>query len=71
MKEKLKKIEETFIEERAINLGKQCKNEYIIYNFYNLTKDNAIVKRMSKEHYTDNTFTKCKKCSKNTLINIE
>lgn len=69
MNEKLKKIEEIFIEERDINLGKQCKGEYIIYNFYNLTKDNAIVKRMCKEHYTDDTLNECKKTSKKTLIN--
>lgn len=69
MNEKLKKIEETFIEERDISLGKQCKGEYIIYNFYNLTKDNSIVKRMSKEHYSDSTLNQCKKCSKRTLLN--
>lgn len=33
MNEKLKQIEKTFLEEREINLGKQCKGEYIIYNF--------------------------------------
>lgn len=69
MNEKLKKIEEAFIKKRGINLGKQCKGEYIIYNFYNLTKDDVIVKRMSKEHYTDDTFDECKKVSKKTLIN--
>lgn len=69
MKEKLREIEETFIKEKDINLGKQCVGEYIIYNFYNLTRDNSTVKRMCKEHYTDNTLNECKKCSKKTLIN--
>lgn len=33
LNEKLKEIGKTFIEERDISLGKQCKGEYIIYNF--------------------------------------
>ena len=69
MNEKLKQIEKTFLEEREINLGKQCKGEYIIYNFYNLTTDNSTVKRMSKEHYSDNSLNELKKSSKHTRIN--
>lgn len=69
MNEKLKVVEKALIEERAINLGKQCANEYIIYNFYNITKDNSVVKRMSKEHYSDSTLTNCKKTSKETMLN--
>ena len=65
MNEKLKQIEKIFVEEREINLGKQCKGEYIIYKFYNLTTDNSTVKRMCKEHYSDNSF----KSSNHTLIN--
>lgn len=67
--EKIKHIEKVFKEERAINLGKQCKGEYIIYEFYNLTKDNSIVKRMEKSHYSDSTLSECKKASKQTLLN--
>lgn len=69
MGEKLKQIEKELIEERAVNLGKQCKGEYIVYNFYNITKDNSVVKRMCKEHYSDSTLSELKKCSKNTFIN--
>ena len=69
MNEKLKQIEKTFLEEREISLGKQCKGEYIIYNFYNLTTDNSTVKRMGKEYYSDSSFKKLKKSSKHTLIN--
>ncbi len=69
MNEKLKQIEKVFLEERDINIGKQCKGEYIIYNFYCLTKDNKIVKRMCKEHYSDSSLNELKKSSKRTLIN--
>lgn len=69
MNEKLKQIEKTFLEEREINLGKQCKSEYIIYNFYNLTGNNATVKRMCKEHYSDSSLNELKKSSKHTLLN--
>lgn len=69
MNEKLKQIEKTFLEEREINLGKQCKGEYIIYNFYNLTSDNKTVKSMSKEHYSDNSLNELEKSSKRPLIN--
>ena len=69
MNEKLKQIEKTFLEERQINLGKQCKGEYIIYNFYNLTTDNSTVKRMCKEHYSDSSLNELKKSSKNTRLN--
>lgn len=69
MKEKLKQIEKVLIEEREINLGKQCKEEYIIYNFYHINKDNSVVKRMCKEHYSDSTLSQLKKRSKHTLIN--
>ena len=69
MNEKLKQIEKIFVEKREINLGKQCKGEYIIYNFYNLTTDNSTVKRMCKEYYSDNSFNELKKSSKHTLIN--
>ena len=69
MNEKLKQIEKTLLEKGQINLGKQCKGEYIIYNFYNLTNDNKIMMRMCKEHYSDSSFNELKKSSKNTLIN--
>lgn len=69
MNEKLKQIEKIFLEEGEINLGKQCKNEYIVYNFYNLTTDNSTVKKMCKEHYSDSSFNEPKKYSKPTLIN--
>lgn len=69
MNEKLKQIEKIFLEERDINLGKQCKGEYIIYNFYNLTRDNTTVKRMCKEHYSDSSLNELKKSSKRTLFN--
>lgn len=69
MNEKLKHIEKIFLEKREINLGKQCKGEYIIYNFYNLTSDNKTVKSMSKEYYSDNSLNELKKSSKRPLIN--
>lgn len=69
MSEKLKQIEKVLIEEREVNLGKQCSKEYIIYNFYHISEDNSVVKRMCKEHYSDNTFSEKKKISKKTLIN--
>lgn len=68
MNEKLKQIERELIENRIVDLGKQCKNEYIIYSFYNISIDNSVVKRMSKEHYSDSTFSCLKKRSKNTRI---
>lgn len=67
--EKLKEIEKVLLEERSIDLGKQCKGEYIIYNFYNITSDNSVVKRMCKEHYSDSSLKELRKCSKHTLIN--
>lgn len=69
IQKKLKQIEKTFLEEREINLGKQCKGEYIVYNFYNITTDNTTVKRMCKEHYADSSCKTIKKSSKHTLIN--
>lgn len=66
---KIERDRRNLIKEKDINLGKQCVGEYIIYNFYNLTRDNSTVKRMCKEHYKDNTLNECKKCSKKTLIN--
>lgn len=69
MNEKLKQIEKLLIEERGVELGKQCKGEYIVYEFYFLSNDNSVVRRMCKYHYTDSTLSVCKKNSKNTLIN--
>ena len=67
--EKLKQIEKILIEERGIELGKRCSAEYIVYEFYFITNDNSVVRRMCKYHYTDSTLLVCKKKSKNTLIN--
>lgn len=69
MNEKLNQIEKLLIEERGVELGKQCKGEYIVYEFYFPTNDNSVVRRMCKYHYTDNTLSVCKKQSKNTFIN--
>lgn len=67
--EKLKGIEKVLLEERVVDLGKQCEGEYIIYSFYNVASDNGVVKRMCKEHYSDSSLKELKKCSKHTLIN--
>lgn len=69
MNERLKQIEKILIEERGIELGKQCSKEYIVYEFYLITNDNSVVRRMCKYHYTDSTLSVCKKKSKNTLVN--
>ena len=69
MNEKLKHIENVLIKERGVELGKQCRGEYIVYEFYFPTSDNSVVRRMCKYHYTDSTLSVCKKKSKNTLIN--
>lgn len=69
MNERLKEIERILLEERGVDLGKQCKDEYIIYSFFNITSDNSTVKRMSKEHYADSSLKDMKKSSKHTLVN--
>ena len=69
MNEKLKEIEKVLLEERSINLGKRHNGEYIIYNFYNITPDNSVVKRACKEHYTDSSLKELRKCSRHTLFN--
>ena len=44
--EKLKQIEKILLEERGIELGKQCSAEYIVYECYFITNNNSVVRRI-------------------------
>lgn len=63
-----KQIVDTIKEKGELSLGKQCKEEYIVYKFYLSNKSNSIVERKTKEQYTDNTLIQLKKSPKITLI---
>lgn len=65
---KVEKIKSELLEWRNVTLGKQCKNEYIVYTFSIDADKNTIIRR-TKEHFSDKDYSETGKV-KSERVNI-
>lgn len=50
LNEEMNKIKEYFKENNWVSLGKQCKQEYIVYSYF-LNNEGTTITRLNKQHF--------------------